>query len=119
MQLISYLLILHLIGDFLFQTNIMLKDKWWKHSEMFKHHMIYTLTLVTGLTLYPVVNFNFLNIIDYTILITMFHILSDSLSSWEIQRARIDQNFNKVILIQALDQTLHLIFLLYFIHLLT
>lgn len=118
MWLIIYMLFVHIIGDFLFQTNKMFIDKWWHTGEMCKHQFIYTLTFFTSLYLYPIIDLEIIKIIDYTLVITFYHSLSDIFSSWEYQRAKLIGNKNRMILINILDQLLHLFVLYYFLHLL-
>ena len=100
------------------QSRRQLADKWYNNVLLAKHIATYSLVLFLALFFYPRVDLDVSKIISYVFLITNYHIISDLISSWEVQRAIVIGAHERKVWLVILDQLLHLSVLLYFSHLL-
>ncbi len=98
---VLFFLLIHILGDFYFQTDLMAKEKDKYYSKLIKHALIYLAIAVV--IIIPVFSFNVLIAIT---LLSICHWIIDSIKFYLIKTNKINEKQKLVFIV---DQVLHIL----------
>jgi len=115
---VVYLMLFHWIGDFVFQSRYMAENKSKLLSALFLHTVIYSIVMAIGIwLLVPIIYFSTMYVINFvfwkwalaTLLIFIFHTLTDATTSQMTAKFHARGQIKKFFTTIGFDQWFHLI----------